>query len=73
MKVGDIVYVPKLDQYGFINEVNPAGRIVSIRSFNKHTRRLDLIQVIDLVVEAVGLIKKLYVIVKMVFAKKNPA
>lgn len=73
MKVGDIVYVPKLDQYGFINEVNPAGKIVTIRSFNPSTGRLDLIEVIDLIVEAVGLIKKLIVIVKMVFAKKNPA
>lgn len=71
MKVGDLVYVPKLEKYGFINEVNNAGRIVTIRSFNPKTGRLDLVEVIELIVEAVGLIKKLIVIVKMMFKKPD--
>lgn len=69
MKTGDLVYVPRLKKYGFIKEMIPGGRIVSIHSMNPQTGRFDVIQVIDLIVEAVGLIKRFIVIAKMLFTK----
>lgn len=68
MKIGDMVYVPKLQQYGFIHEIN-SGRIVSIRKLNLRTGNIDIVQVYDLIVEAVSLVKRLIVIFKMMFQK----
>lgn len=73
MKAGDLVYVPSLKIYGFIQDIKKDGRIHSIRSLNLSTGHFDIIQVYDLIVEAVGLIKRLIVIFKMMFPKKVKA
>lgn len=71
MKVGDFVYVEDKAVYGYIDEINSEGRIVSVRSFNEKTGKFDLIEVLTMVVKAVGLIKELVVMIGMVFKKKD--
>lgn len=73
MKIGDMVYVPKLKQYGFIKDIQPNGWIVSIHAMNPSTKQFDVIKVIDMVVEAVNLVKRFIVIMKMMFPKKTAA
>lgn len=73
MKIGDMVYVPSLATYGFIKDIEPNGWIVNIHSFNPLTKQFDIIKVIDLVVEAVGLFKRFIVIMKLMFPKKVKA
>lgn len=73
MKQGTLVYVPKLDRYGFVNEVNDRGRILTIKSINPITRQIDILAVYDLIVEAVGLVKRLIVIFKLMFPRKVKA
>lgn len=73
MKIGDMVYVPKLNTYGFIKDIEPNGWIVNIHAFNLKTQQFDIIKVIDLVVEAVGLFKRLAVIFRLMFPKKVKA
>lgn len=71
MKKGTLVYVPQKDIYGFVEEVLPSGRIKSIFVRNEFTGKFDLMEVLDLLVEAVGLVKKLIVIIKLMFGKKK--
>lgn len=70
MKIGDIVYVPKLNVYGFIKELK-GRRIVSINHIDINKGTVDVIQVIDLIVEAVGYIKQLIIKLKILFGKHN--
>lgn len=72
MKTGDMVYVPKLNVYGFIKELK-GRRIVSINSIDINKGTVDVIQVYDLIVEAVGLFKRLAVIFRLMFPKKPKA
>lgn len=70
MKAGDMVYVPKLNVYGFIKELK-GRRIVSINSIDINTGSINVIEVFDLIVEAVGIIKQIIIKLKILFAKKK--
>ena len=64
------MYVPKLNVYGFIKELK-GRRIVSINSIDINTGSINVIEVFDLIVEAVGIIKQIIIKLKILFAKKK--
>lgn len=70
MKTGELVYIKELDRYGFVHAVTPDGKVKAVNILNHDTGKFDIIEVIDKIVEAVGLIKALLIIIKSFFNKK---
>lgn len=72
MTIGEVVYIPQRNEYGFVHEVTPDGRVKYVNVLNRRTGQFELVEVIDLIIEAVGIIKRFIVIIKLLFAKKTP-
>lgn len=71
MKNGDIVYVPHYKQFGFVQSVMPNGRIQFVNLIDAETGQVNLKDVINLVVQAVNIIKQAIVLIKYYLAKRK--
>ena len=76
MKVGDLVYVPHIKQYGYIHELNwEKKRIKSVRTIDPVTGAEKIIEVLGYLVEAVSLVEKFIDlagrVIKSLFSKRK--
>lgn len=72
MKIGQTVWIPSLRVYGRIHEINwDKNRIQSVEVIDPVTSIPKIINVLGLIVEAVGLIERLIMEIANLFRSKD--
>ncbi len=71
MNIGDLVYVPHLKTYGQIQDINwNRTRVKTVRIVDANGK-VNIIDVVHEVVEAVNLIERIIVLIKQFFTRKT--